>query len=200
MQITRTSVLSGTTRTLEIPITPEQLQAWRFGGLIQIVAPDLTAPQREFIISGATDAEWARLKSDNDDDDDPSPLAVDGPEALIWWASDLERRAEASDRHDVLAQLVYQAEACRMLANVAPERWEVVHFLSERTALGTLEFRAALIVDGVQTYVTSGGQAIPSSKVPRRIVELNPAVDLTRALTPNSSTRRREAQETEARR
>ena len=76
MQITRTSPVSGTTRSLEIPCTEEQMAAYKDGALIQIAFPDLTADQREFILTGITGAEWDELFKETEDfcggDDDPA--------------------------------------------------------------------------------------------------------------------------------
>lgn len=58
MNITRTSMLSGVTRTMWLPVTEEQISEWQNGGLIQNVFPDLTADQREFIMTGVTADEW----------------------------------------------------------------------------------------------------------------------------------------------
>ena len=58
MRITRTSVLSNTTRTREIDVTPEQLREWREGALIQNAMPHLSDDDREFLISGITPEEW----------------------------------------------------------------------------------------------------------------------------------------------
>jgi len=62
MKVTRTSVLTGVTHTLEIPCTPEQLaefeQPAQCRRYIQDIMPDLTPSQREFLISGTTDDEW----------------------------------------------------------------------------------------------------------------------------------------------
>ena len=58
MKITKTSLLTGITRTIELDITKEQYQAWQNGELIQDAMPNLTAAQREFLISGATQEEW----------------------------------------------------------------------------------------------------------------------------------------------
>ncbi len=59
MLITRKSMLTGIERTLDIPCTQEQLDAWNQGqGLIQRIMPDLTADQREFIMTGCTPEEW----------------------------------------------------------------------------------------------------------------------------------------------
>ena len=58
MKITRTSPVTGVTRTLEVDCTPEQLAAWESGVLIQIAMPDVEAPLREYIKSGITPEEW----------------------------------------------------------------------------------------------------------------------------------------------
>ena len=42
-----------------LPITREQLDAWRSGGLlIQDAMPELDAGRREFLMTGITPAEW----------------------------------------------------------------------------------------------------------------------------------------------
>lgn len=58
MKITRTSPVTGVTRTLEVDCTPEQLAAWEGGVLIQSALPNVDAPLREFIKSGISPAEW----------------------------------------------------------------------------------------------------------------------------------------------
>lgn len=58
MKITKTSLLTGITRTIDFDVTPKQLQLWQNGALIQDVMPNLTAEQREFLISGSTQEEW----------------------------------------------------------------------------------------------------------------------------------------------
>lgn len=58
MKITRTSPITGVTHTLEVDCTPEQLEAWEAGTLIQDAMPDVEAPLREFIKSGITPQEW----------------------------------------------------------------------------------------------------------------------------------------------
>lgn len=58
MEITRTSMMSGVTRTLEIPVTMRQLQAWAEGALIQNVMSNLTNDEREFLMTGITTEEW----------------------------------------------------------------------------------------------------------------------------------------------
>jgi hypothetical protein len=61
MLITRTSVLSGKERSLEVNVTPDQIREWENGVLIQIAMPNLTDSEREFIKTGITDEEWKTL-------------------------------------------------------------------------------------------------------------------------------------------
>jgi hypothetical protein len=68
MKITRTSVF-GVTRTIDLPVTPEQLNAWENGALAQIVFNNLDDEQREFIISGNTNEDWDKMFADNADSD-----------------------------------------------------------------------------------------------------------------------------------
>lgn len=66
MQITRTSVLTGKTRTMDLPVTEEQFKKWLGGALIQVAFPNLSASQREFIKTGATDEEWDEATKEED--------------------------------------------------------------------------------------------------------------------------------------
>ena len=58
MLITRTSPFSGNTNSMEIEVTQEQLSSWESGVLIQNAMPNLSADEREFIMTGITPAEW----------------------------------------------------------------------------------------------------------------------------------------------
>jgi hypothetical protein len=58
MEITRKSPISGKINTVDLPITPAQIIEWQNGSRIQLVFPDLTPGQREFIMTGITDQEW----------------------------------------------------------------------------------------------------------------------------------------------
>ena len=67
MLITRTSTVSGISRTMDLPITQEQLDIYNTGILyLQDCFPDCTASQREFIKTGITDDEWAALFGENE--------------------------------------------------------------------------------------------------------------------------------------
>lgn len=61
MKITRTSPVSGVTRTLEIAVTQAQLNSWNSGALIQNAMPNLSADDREFIMTGITPDEWEAM-------------------------------------------------------------------------------------------------------------------------------------------
>ena len=61
MFITRTSLFSNKTRTLDIPVTQEQLNSWNSGVLIQHAMSNLTEDQREFIMTGITSEEWDEM-------------------------------------------------------------------------------------------------------------------------------------------
>lgn len=57
--VTRTSMLSGITRTITITFDVEDYKAWDNGSkLIQDAFPYLTSGEREFIKTGITDEEW----------------------------------------------------------------------------------------------------------------------------------------------
>ena len=62
MIITRRSILDRKIREADINVTPEQLQRWRNGELIQVACPQLTPDEREFIMTGITPEEWEKLK------------------------------------------------------------------------------------------------------------------------------------------
>ena len=61
MLITRQSTWSGKVRTLDIPVTYDQLYEWERGTLIQSAMPNLTADQREFLMTGITAEEWGEM-------------------------------------------------------------------------------------------------------------------------------------------
>ncbi len=62
MLITRTSLATGIERTIDFPVTKEQMDRFCFGDeLIQNIFPELDADQREFILTGITPDEWETL-------------------------------------------------------------------------------------------------------------------------------------------
>ena len=58
MIVTRKSPFSGKINEMDLPITPEQVELWQGGVLIQNAFPHLTPDQREFIKTGITPEEW----------------------------------------------------------------------------------------------------------------------------------------------
>lgn len=73
MNITRKSILTGIERTLDLPVTQEQIDAWENGELIQKAMPKLTPDQREFIKTGITAEEWARAFPEEESGEEGEP-------------------------------------------------------------------------------------------------------------------------------
>lgn len=70
MRITRTSKISGTTRTKEIAITQAQLRELedpQRKRLIQQICPDLSPADREFLLTGITEEEWENMWADGEE-------------------------------------------------------------------------------------------------------------------------------------
>jgi hypothetical protein len=68
MLVTRTSMISGKEHTLDLPVTQHQLDLWqKERWLIQDAMPELTAAQREFIMTGITSQEWDAEFTDDDE-------------------------------------------------------------------------------------------------------------------------------------
>jgi len=63
--VTKISLLTGDTNKVVLPITQDDYnkaeQARKEGMLIQDAYPNLTADQREFLISGVTPEEWDKF-------------------------------------------------------------------------------------------------------------------------------------------
>jgi len=75
MTITRTSSLTGITRTKEINVTEEEILAWNMGALIQDAMPQLSADEREFIKTGITGEEWDQLFGGSEDQQEDLALS-----------------------------------------------------------------------------------------------------------------------------
>ena len=69
MKITMTSMLSGKTRTRDIAISQEQVDAWKNGAMIQDVMPEICPADREFLITGLTSEEWDETFPEDDYDE-----------------------------------------------------------------------------------------------------------------------------------
>jgi len=60
MLITKTSRMTGEEHTREIAVTDSEITDWETSGkLIQEAFPNLSADDREFILTGVTPEEWA---------------------------------------------------------------------------------------------------------------------------------------------
>lgn len=77
MQITRTSIFTGITRTKELPITIHQWYEYVNGVCAQDAFPQLSDSQREFILTGITDSEWDQYMSDEEEDNDEEESIYD---------------------------------------------------------------------------------------------------------------------------
>jgi hypothetical protein len=59
VNVMRVSPLTGKTNIMKLDISLDQIRQWENGlGLIQDIMPNLTASEREFIMTGMTDDDW----------------------------------------------------------------------------------------------------------------------------------------------
>lgn len=61
MKITRKSQISGTMNTMDLDVTEAQVIEFESGVFVQDAFPNLTAGEREFILTGITPEEWAKV-------------------------------------------------------------------------------------------------------------------------------------------
>lgn len=67
MLITRTSLATGITRTMDLPVNEQQLIIYATtSALVQDVFPQLSDDEREFLVSGMTKEEWDEIHEDWD--------------------------------------------------------------------------------------------------------------------------------------
>lgn len=72
MLVTKRSVLTGQTHTMDLNVTAEQLEAHRRGANAQDAFAHLSIPEREFLISGITPEEWAAaFPEDEEEEEEP---------------------------------------------------------------------------------------------------------------------------------
>lgn len=67
MLINRRCMVTGRVNVMFVPVTPEQIDAWRGGVPIQHAMPHLTADQREFLLTGILPDVWDGLVPAGDD-------------------------------------------------------------------------------------------------------------------------------------
>jgi|TARA_R110000744_G_scaffold120740_3_gene224977 hypothetical protein len=66
MLVYRTNIVSGKVNVMSLPVTQTQLDTYRFTNtLVQDVFPDLSADEREFLISGFMPGEFETLCEEN---------------------------------------------------------------------------------------------------------------------------------------
>ena len=73
MKITKTSMISGKTNSMEIDVTIDQYKSWIDGENIQVAMPHLSSDEREFIKTGMTPSEWEELFGEEEEEDDGQP-------------------------------------------------------------------------------------------------------------------------------
>jgi hypothetical protein len=69
MVITRKSVFTGVTHSLDLPVTEEQMKMYSQGTLLQNAFPHLSSADREFIKSGVTNSEWQKMFGVGEEED-----------------------------------------------------------------------------------------------------------------------------------
>jgi hypothetical protein len=70
MIVRKTSIFTGKTSEMDLPITQEQYDYWQSGAeVIQKVFPHLTTYQREFLMTGATQEEWDKTFAEEEEDE-----------------------------------------------------------------------------------------------------------------------------------
>ena len=61
MIITKTSPMTGMINTMDVSVTEVQIARWQGGMLIQDVMPNLSADERDFIMTGITPDDWEKM-------------------------------------------------------------------------------------------------------------------------------------------
>ena len=71
LEVTKKSIISGKTNTMELDISQEQLDRWESVDkqLVQVAFPNLSSSEREFLMTGITPTEWNDTFGDGDEDD-----------------------------------------------------------------------------------------------------------------------------------
>jgi|TARA_R110000824_G_scaffold348713_1_gene535436 uncharacterized protein (DUF779 family) len=63
MLVGKRSMMSGTLNEMNIEVSEKQITLWQEGALIQDVMPDLSADEREFLMTGITPSEWHEMSN-----------------------------------------------------------------------------------------------------------------------------------------
>ena len=72
LEVTKKSIISGKSHTMELDIPQEQRDRWEQIGehLVQGALPNLSSSEREFLMTGITPTEWNDHFGDEEDDHD----------------------------------------------------------------------------------------------------------------------------------
>jgi len=78
MKVTKKSIMTGKTHTLEIDCTQAQIDAWMGStDLTQDAFPQLSADDKKFLMTGSTPAEWAdAFPEEPEEPDEPLLMGV----------------------------------------------------------------------------------------------------------------------------
>lgn len=68
MLVRRISSLSGKVHTMDLDITDEQVRRYNQGEYVQVAFSNLSAPEREFILTGITPTEWDEMFGGGEDE------------------------------------------------------------------------------------------------------------------------------------
>jgi hypothetical protein len=109
MNVTRTSILTGTTQTLYIEgLTQDMLDSYHDGELIQNALAGIAIELREFVMTGISPAEWAEKLPENDDDPHPG-------EDMLSWDNDGDGY-HIEEGEDVWSNLARSKQAMELLS------------------------------------------------------------------------------------
>jgi|TARA_R110000796_G_scaffold208909_1_gene325242 redox-regulated HSP33 family molecular chaperone len=100
MLITRKSPVTGRINTLSIDVDQPQIDAWESGMLIQDAMPDLTADEREFIMTGSHENDWETLIGNWDHVADEFPTDPQITDLMDDLIGDMNLDKDIYDEHD----------------------------------------------------------------------------------------------------
>jgi len=84
LAVSKASLLSGLRHTMVLDITIDQYDSWQGGELIQKAMPNLTADEREFLMTGITPEEWADICG-------PEEPPCEGELKLAWHLNEVSK-------------------------------------------------------------------------------------------------------------
>ena len=99
MLVTRKSIITGFSNTLEIPgLTNEMVQNWEDGMLAQEAMPDISPELREFVMTGIAPDEWdSHFPEEDEEPEEPEPLDGDWQRRWCDGESDVQCEEQYTD-------------------------------------------------------------------------------------------------------